>query len=320
MELDRDGFRIPPRFEPARDDLDAFGPRAERAPPGAPVALPPALPRARAGAGKRRVVLAALALLFLGAVGGPVILPAVREAVVDWSLSGADEARARGDTAGAIGHMDRALAWGGDDHRLFTLRGQLRMEHGDAAGARLDVDRAAGLAPTAPQPLRLRALVNTILDRPDEALADAQAVVDLTAPGDPESLNLRAYTRALVRRDLPEALRDIEQALARGGEELPEHLDTRGYILHLLGRDAEAIDDLNRAIDGMQRTRKQLMQLVGRVDRAELDRRVRSIDQSLAVMHHHRGEACAAAGFAGQAEQDLQVAEQKGYDPSRGVF
>lgn len=329
MELDRDGFRIPPRFEPVPDDPDAFGPRSGRAAALAGRAAyegvrsgtrPPALPRSGAGRAKRRVVLGALAALFVGAVGVPVLWPAVQEAVIEWSLAGIDRAQARGDAAAALGHADRALDWGGDDHRLLCLRGQLRLENGDAAGARIDVDRACGIAPTAPQPLRLRALVNTILERPDEALADAQAVVDLATPGDPESLNLRAYTRALVRRDLPEALADIEQALARGGEESPEHLDTRGFILHLMGRNAEAIDDLNRAIDGMQESRKRLVFLAGRVDGTELARRLRSIDQSLAVMHHHRGEACAAAGFARQAEQDLAIAERKGYDPTRGVF
>ncbi len=329
MELDRDGFRIPPRFEPVPDDPGAFGPRSGRAVP-VPAAdsfeglrsgtRPPALPRGGAGRTKRGVVLGCLAALFLGTVGIPVLWPAVREAVVDWSLAGVDEAQARGDAAAALGHVDRALDWAGDDHRLLCLRGQLRMENGDAAGALVDVDRACALVPTAPQPLRLRALVNTILGRPDEALADAQAVVDLSTPGDPESLNLRAYTRALLRRDLPEALADIERSLARGGEESPEHLDTRGFILHLLGRNAEAIDDLNRAIDGMQESRKRLTPLAGRVDGAELARRLRSIDQSLAVMHHHRGEACAAAGFARQAEQDLDVAKRKGYDPSRGIF
>lgn len=329
MELDRDGFRIPPRFEPVPDDPDAFGPRSGRAvmlPAGEPFeglrsgTRPPALPRSAPGRAKRRVVLGALAALLVGTVGVPFLWPAVQEAVIDWSLAGIDDAQARGDAAAALGHADRALDWGGDDHRLLCLRGQLRMENGDPAGARVDIDRACGLAPTAPQPLRLRALVNTILERPDEALADAQAVVDLSTPGDPESLNLRAYTRALLRRDLPEALADIEQALGRGGEQSPEHLDTRGFILHLLGRNAEAIDDLNRAIDGMQASRKRLESLRGRVDGTELERRLRSIDQSLAVMHHHRGEACAAAGFARQAQQDLEVAERKGYDPARGIF
>lgn len=329
MELDRDGFPIPPRFEPVPDDPDAFGPRSgrgvDRAAGDSFESLrsgtrPLALPRTGVGRVKRRVVLGALVALFVGAVAVPVLWPAVQEAVIDWSLAGVDDAQARGDAAAALGHADRALDWGGEDHRLLCLRGQLRMENGDAEGARVDVDRACTLAPTAPQPLRLRALVNTILDRPDEALADAQAVVDLSTPGDPESLNLRAYTRALLRRELPEALADIEQALARGGEESPEHLDTRGFILHLLGRDAEAIDDLNRAIDGMQASRKRLESFRGRVDGKELDRRLRSVDQSLAVMYHHRGEACAAAGFARQAEQDLEIATRKGYDPARGIF
>ena len=41
---------------------------------------------------------------------------------------------------------------------------------------------------------------------------------------------------------------------------------------------------------------------------------------NLAVMHHHRGLACRALGLVGQAEQDLAVAEKKGFDPTRGIF
>jgi tetratricopeptide (TPR) repeat protein len=324
MEYDRLGFPIPPRFEPARDDTEGFGlPPAPRGRPD-PARLDPARPdgadRRRAGRGKRTALFALLGLVIVPALVAPVVLPAIRDAVVDWSLEEAARCEAVGDGGGALAHVDRAVRWAGDDPRLICLRGQLRIGNGDAAGAAADADLAADLQPAAPQPRRLRALANTMLGRADAALADAEAVVDLSVDGDPESLNLRAYTRALLGRDLERALDDIERALDRPEDPLPEHLDTRGYVLHLLGRNAEAIDDLNRAIDGMQDARYRVTLLAGRIDRAELGRRLRVIDQSLAVMHQHRAMACQAAGFGGQAEQDFEVARRKGFDPSRGVF
>ncbi len=324
MEYDRLGFPIPPRFEPARDDTEGFGlPPAPRGRPD-PARLDPVRPdgadRRRAGRGKRTALFALLGLVIVPALVAPVVLPAVRDAVVDWSLEEAARCEAVGDGGGALAHVDRAVRWAGDDPRLICLRGQLRIGNGDAAGAAADADLAADLQPAAPQPRRLRALANTMLGRADAALADAEAVVDLSVDGDPESLNLRAYTRALLGRDLERALDDIERALDRPEDPLPEHLDTRGYVLHLLGRNAEAIDDLNRAIDGMQDARYRVTLLAGRIDRAELGRRLRVIDQSLAVMHQHRAMACQAAGFGGQAEQDFEVARRKGFDPSRGVF
>jgi hypothetical protein len=57
-----------------------------------------------------------------------------------------------------------------------------------------------------------------------------------------------------------------------------------------------------------------------RIDPIEHGLRLRFANQGLAVMHKHRGDACAAAGFAGQAKQDLELAERLGFDPSRGVF
>jgi tetratricopeptide (TPR) repeat protein len=139
-------------------------------------------------------------------------------------------------------------------------------------------------------------------------------------PGDPEALNHRAYIRALVGRDLPEALVDIDAAIGGQREATPELLDTRGFILHLLGRTQEAIDQLNLAIDGMQQNRRQLALLAGRIDRSELSRRLRSLDHGLAVMLHHRALACEQAGLDEQSKQDFELAKKKGFDPARGIF
>lgn len=348
MRFDRDGFPIPPEFDRPRDDLDSFGPPPRREPAGGnrssvpqqpggrgvPAGVDPSprfgtltdpAPRQRNGDApplrrKRFSLLVLVALVLLPAVVIPELIPFVRDVVVEWSLQEAAGLEARGDVVGALGAVERAVAWHAEDAGLFIRRGHLRLQNRDPAGAIRDADQAVTLAPFAPQARRLRALVHTVLERPEEALADAEAVVGMSVPGDPESLNLRAYTRALLKRDLPEALADIEQAIERGAGELPEHLDTRGYILHLLGRHHEAIDDLNRAIDGMQELRSRLEVSRGRADPVEIDLRIRSADQGLAVMHHHRGEACAAAGFNAQARQDLDLAARLGFDPARGVF
>jgi len=332
MRYDRDGFRVPPQFEAPRDDFDLLprppdplAPRLEGAairPDSAwPQGESPRVDRpGRPGRGKRAAVVLVAAALLIPTLLAPEILPVIREAVVAWSLEEAAKHQADGDIPAALGHVERALSWQGGDHRLICLRGQLRLENRDPAGAVADADQAARLAPIDPAPHRLRALAHTVLDRPDEALADAQAVVDFNRPGDPESLNLRAYTRALLGRELPEALLDIEQALERTGVETPEHLDTRGYILHLLGRHAEAIDDLNRAIDGMQEVRRRIVLGRDRGDRVDFAQRLRVADQGLAVMHQHRALACQAAGYVEQSKQDFEVAKVKGYDPSRGIF
>lgn len=315
MRYDRHGFPIPPDFDPAppADDLRPCR-TAPKATPG------PGTPRRSAGDRKRLLVLGLAAAIIVPALLLPEVLPAVRQMVVEWSLEQAAEREARNDLGGAITNVGRAIRWHGDDVDLLCMRSMLRLEDRDAVGALEDATLAATLSPTSPQPLRVRALVNVVLGEADAALADAELVVDIAAPGDPEALNHRAYIRALVGRDLPAALADIDAAIGTQREASPELLDTRGFVLHLLGRTQEAIDQLNLAIDGMQQNRRQLALLAGRIDRTELARRLRSLDHGLAVMLHHRALACEKAGLEEQAKQDFAIAKKKGFDPSRGIF
>lgn len=304
MPYDHLGFPIPPGFE-VHDAGGAGGPAAP-------------------GRGKRLLVLGLLAAVIGTGLVVPAVLPVVREVVVRWSIQRAFGSEARGRTVAAIGEVGRALAWSGHDASLavdlLCWRAMLRLDARDAPGAAVDAARAIELAPTSSRPHRVRALVNVVLARPDEALGDAEAAVERSRAADPEALNHRAYIRALVRRDLPAALADVDAALAGGSEASPDLLDTRGYLLHLLGRHQEAIDQLNLAIASAEGERRDALARLQREHRVGIARELRAIDRGLAVMHQHRGLACRAAGLEGQAEQDLAIAERKGYDPSRGVM
>jgi hypothetical protein len=307
MRYDRLGFPIPSDFDPPVADGAA-----------------PAVRSAAPGRGKRLVVLGLLAAVIVPGLMVPAMLPIAREAIVRWSIQRAFGREARGQSLAAIGEVGRALAWSGDDAHLaaelLCWRAMLRIDARDAIGAVDDAARAAGLEPTATQPRRVSALANVILSRPDEALADAEAAVELAGGGDPEALNHRAYIRALVGRDLPAALADIDAAMVGGVEAGPEFLDTRGYVLHLLGRNQEAIDQLNLAIAAAEQRRRDVVMRARQGGRVDASRQLRAIDRDLAVMHRHRGLACRAAGLERQAEQDLEIADRKGYDPSRGVM
>jgi tetratricopeptide (TPR) repeat protein len=313
MRYDRDGFPIPPDFDAGLEAFSADPPPLRQPPTGEPT-------RRQAGTRKRWILFGLIAALLLPSIVIPEMMPAIRQMVVEWSLEQALAREAQDDIGGAIGAVGRAIRWHGDDVELLCMRSMLRLEHRDAAGALEDANRAASFAPTSPQPLRARSLAHVVLGDAEAALEDAQTVVEMSAAGDPEALNHRAYVRALVGRDLPAALEDIDAAIGGLTDATPELLDTRGFILHLLGRTEEAIDQLNQAIDGMQQNRRQLGLLAGRVDRTELARRLRVLDHGLAVMLHHRGLACAEAGLEEQANQDFEIARKKGFDPSRGIF
>jgi len=337
MRYDRHGFPIPAEFErpdaAARGEAEPFraGRRGEPQARDAARDLP-AWPspehrqpvgRPAVAAWKRWLLLAVILGGVVPAIVVPQVMPLVREAVVQWSLERAAECESKSDIAGAVTDVGRALAWNGDDADLLCMRAMLRLEDRDATGALEDAVRAAAIAPTAVQPWRVRAIVNVVLDDADAALAAADMVVNLSAAGDPEALNHRAYIRGLVGRDLPAALVDIDRALGDGGateDSSPEMLDTRGFLLHLLGRHREAVDQLTLAITGMQQTRRKIGMLAGRVDPVHLACRLRSLDHGMAVMLHHRALACRAVGLEEQAKQDFELAGRKGFDPSRGIF
>jgi len=334
MRYDRHGFPIPVEFErPSPASHDAFdfgsvGPRQVTLDRDDGHGLPGfdglrndrSAPRPRAGAWKRWLLLAAILGGVVPAIVIPQVLPAVRQAVVQWSLERAAECEARNDIAGAIADVSRAVRWHGDEADLLCMRAMLRLEERDAPGSLEDAVQATAIAPTAVQPWRVRALVNVVVGDVEAALSAAEMVVNLSAAGDPDALNHRAYIRGLVGRDLPEALGDIDRALESGDESSPEMLDTKGFLLHLQGRHREAVDQLNLAITGMQQNRRKMGLLSGRVDPVQLACRLRGLDHGMAVMLHHRALACRAVGLEEQAKQDFELAERKGFDPSRGIF
>lgn len=314
MRYDRDGFPIPPAF-----DL----PDPAAAEEGLPVSEPSAplrQRRGRPGWRKRLVVLAVLLGLVVPGLLGPQIMPTIRAAVVNWSLERAYACQAADDVAGAVGHLSRAISWHGNHPDLLCMRALLRLESRDPQGALTDVREAAAVAPLATQPLRIRAVVHVVLGEADQAIAAADRAAELAGGDAAAALNHRAYIRGLVSRDLDRALADIEQAVSADPDPPPAYVDTHGFLLHLVGRHQEAIDRLNLAIAGMQAERQQFARRFGRSRSTAVAVRLRELDQSLAVMHHHRSLACRAIGLDGQANQDEQLARDLGFDPSRGIL
>jgi hypothetical protein len=199
MKYDRLGFPIPPDFDRPTDDETGLPPRPEPRGGG------------RAGPGKRLFLVALILGLVVPAIVAPAVMPAVRLAVMDWSLERAILREGRGAVAAAIDDMTRAIDWGGpvleaepaEKCRLLCWRAMLAIQNGDPAAALADAAVAASIAPTDKQPQRVTALAHAIQGDAEATLAAAEMVIELSGAGDPEALNHRAYMRALVGRDRP---------------------------------------------------------------------------------------------------------------------
>lgn len=248
-------------------------------------------------------------------------------AIAAWSAERAVEKHLDGDLSGAIGEMDRALALVPDEERYVEYRGRLKLESHRVREALEDFDLLVRLSPMYAHGYTRRSVAYQRLERHADALRDLDRALELSTDTDPEPLNNRAYARAIANVDLAEGLADVERALewtADDDSARSAYLDTRGYLLHLLGRHDEALADLETAIGLLEAEREKFV--AGRSERRRrLDPRIialqtRAYDESLAVMLHHRGLVLGKLGQQDRSRADLERAEQLGFDPAKGVY
>jgi tetratricopeptide (TPR) repeat protein len=156
-----------------------------------------------------------------------------------------------------------------------------------------ELSRAIAIDPANVEAFRLRGGVLGQLHRYEQAAADYGRVIELH-PEDATAYNNRAYNLALAGTQLEQALEDVEKALALGGPN-EAFLDTRGYLLFLLGRPEEALNDLNAAVNLVRR---------------QASRQARS---DAGEIYYHRALVHQELGNRESAEQDFQQAKQLGY-------
>ncbi|MCE9607758.1 MAG: hypothetical protein K8U03_22955 [Planctomycetia bacterium] len=306
-ELDRFGFPIPPGFDEA-------GPRDPNAPP-------PNTGRRIRFVLRMAVVAALLALIWNHYDLGRVIRDGFGRHLGEEAL----KLYFNNDLSGALATADRAVAWSPENAELLLIRGELKRLTKDYRGSLADAEQAAILNPSDPNAQSLRRQMYFYLHEHHKAAA---AATESLAKGFGERailLNDRAYARALGDFELDEALVDIDEALRLSTNDNSSLIDTRGYVLFRQKKYPAAIDDLNRAIGLTEKIHKELeAAIAGRVLRGKLSKdygaQIKSIEQNLAVMYHHRGEVYEKQGKADEAKRDFATADQFGFNPEEGVY
>jgi tetratricopeptide (TPR) repeat protein len=313
-KFDEHGFPLPPRFEDLKYHDDEPKKRAK-------VSLK----------AKRWVLIAIVVLVIFPAFFGKDLLNKARGLVADWLSDQAMQKYMEGDLTGALTDMDQAVDWNPKNWELLARRGDLREELNDLKGGLSDFTAAIEIY--ARKRIRRsekeawkrqlseyhsrRSWIYVRLGRRDEAMADADLAIQYFES--PNNLNGRAYARAVLKieNQLEDGLRDVDTALRRTGNN-PNMLDTRGYLLHLLGRNEEAKKDMDSAIDSVEHERGQVQrQFFGHPG---LVRQLQHYDRALAVMYQHRGLIHQQLKNDKEAEKDLRRAEDLGYNPAQGVL
>lgn len=241
----------------------------------------------------------------VGAILAVTVLPGwfPRE-MARWHEAWAEYEELEGNLPAASAANSRALWWTPDDFALRSRKVTLQFRLGDAHAA---------------------------LQEADAMLADFQAAMPDPVPVPYQEqlislLNQRAYARALAGKEVEAALQDVNHAmtLLRGAESAAI-LDTRGYILHLLGRNEDARRDMERAVSLMQANmalqRQGLYSMYGYLtDQRNLRRGEQELQEGFAVLLHHRGLVYQSLGKDILAKTDLDRAQQLGYGRENGVW
>ncbi|HEX3998154.1 MAG TPA: hypothetical protein VHX65_06360 [Pirellulales bacterium] len=281
-----------------------------------------------------------LLLLLLPLLFGDSLIHGVRQAIAQRMLRNAQIHYFQNRLPEALASTDRALFWEPNtfdqweayQYRALIFEGMPKhaQESFDAwteVIKRLeDPQRAKQYSDELRLAYSERASVGERIGRHRDAIADATIAVKL-ANNDrsrAETLNGRAYMRALANLELDRALEDVDESLriVPGDANV---IDTRAYVLFRLGKYDQArkdIDDAIRRLTGSPAGGFWFGPDNGphiRAQDEEASINFRANQDALAVMYHHRGEIRKKQGQAEQGEKDFRKAEMLGYDPDRGI-
>lgn len=145
----------------------------------------------------------------------------------------------------AITDLDKAVSIG-PSPTAYYYRAQARNLKGDAAGAMPDVAKALELTPRDPELLALRAVLHQNTGDSDAAIADYTAAIAIFPAA--RFYNNRAWALH-IKGDDAKGLPDAMKALERNPKQ-PSFLETRAEIYEKLGRRDDAIADYRAALAG----------------------------------------------------------------------
>lgn len=230
------------------------------------------------------------------AVGGALASTTIRQdREFQRLLRVGDDALADGRTSVAVEAFSGAIALAPDAMVAYLKRGDTYRRRVDLPAALRDLEQAAQLEPTAPQPLELLGDVNLAMGRAAaaEAYYERFVAVDDRAPRVVYKLALARF-----REDQLAAAADTaRQALALDGRLVEAH-HLLGVVLRAQGESAAAVTALRRALEinpAFNPAREELASLYA--GRGRLDEAIEQLE-ALAALDANRPARLVAVGLA----------------------
>lgn len=303
QRLDEYGFPIPPTFGDT-PDYTAVIARWKRS---------------------RWVRMGLLFLLMCGAVTALLsteVGKGPRKALAAGFAQRAERARDRDDIASALRHFNTALWLDHDQPEWYLQRGRVRLELGEVTDSLEDFNRFLKSAPTKAEGYLARSMAWQRLGQHGKAIDDLTKAIGYLPPDEPLGWNNRAYARAIAGVDLQQALDDVQKAIKLSDRDTAAYVDTRGYIYYLLGDYRSALADMDHAVWLARNDANRMAELLitHNIHPAVARRVRRLLDEQLAVIYTHRGMVREKLGMFAEAQADIDLGRELGYNPDRGVF
>ncbi len=236
----------------------------------------------------------------------------------------------------AAAECDKAIAAYPGVPDFYYERGRVWREQEKYAEALADLDKVLTMNRTFGDGYIERGRVHARRRDYPRALADLAEARKWHSETDYDLLNEHAYIRALAKTELPEGLVDIEKALALLAQDIAKiergsakavlaahvqatYLDTRGYILHLLEQDAQALLDLDQAIAQEEEFYAHRVQAysAGAEPPPRWLRQKELIEEGLGTLYHHRGLVHEKLGNVEKTKADFKRRDELGFDPAK---
>ena len=293
--------------------------------------------------GKTRFPRPLFLIVFFGILAPYGLIEIPRE-IGRWHLANAYQLRAANEAEGAYQRLEAATYWFPNSAELLLQRAEWKLEDGKKDEALADCDAMLAAGGESHLWLIVHASFLQHAGHFEGAVDDWKKIEQFSQrsgiPDRGTALNGLAYSQALAKKELDEALENVNEALdlEKGN---PNILDTRGFVRFLRDDYDAALVDLDSAVAGLDKAveradgrarayvtpelfrkavtlrPKRLLEIAPPDEQTKRE----MLATAAAVVHYHRSLVLTAMDRKEDAEKDREIARRlAGREPDETLF